>query len=114
MDRAELAIAKRIIERKMINITRLFFGGKAAIKVPPKRAPKPSREVNKPISKDSILNFSISRRLINAMKGNEKILNIKVSKITMRRLIFFLVSDIISLKEFKKGPLGLFVINPSL
>ena len=107
-------MAKRIIKRKMINITRLFFGGKAAIIMPPKRAPNPSREVNKPISRGSLLNFSISRRLINAIKGNEKILNIKVSKITMRRLIFFLVSDIISLKEFKKVPLGLFGINSSL
>ena len=88
---AELIIDPRIIARKIVNIISLFFGGNAAIREPPKSAPTPSRDVNIPISRDSLLNFSISRMLINAIKGNEKILNIKVSKITVSRFIFFLV-----------------------
>ena len=50
---AELIIDPRIIARKIVNIMRLFFGGNAAIREPPKSAPTPSRDVSNPISRAS-------------------------------------------------------------
>ena len=41
----------RIIARKIVNMIRLLFGGKAAISKPPIRAPNPSRDVKVPISR---------------------------------------------------------------
>ena len=81
---------------------------------PPIRAPNPSRDVNIPISRASNWNFSISKILISAIKGNEKILNTKVSKITVSRFKFFLVSERTLLKELKKFPSSLIIELVSL
>ncbi len=46
----------------------------------------------------------MSKILINAIKGNEKILNMKVSKITVSRFKFFLVSERTRINALKKFP----------
>ena len=91
---ADRDIDSKIIARKDIKLINFLLIAITVIAVPPNRAPIPSKDVNIPICSSFGLNFSISKRLINAINGRAKILKTKVRDITDNKLTSSLVCPI--------------------
>ena len=91
---ADRDIHSKIIARKDIKLINFLLIAITVIAVPPNRAPIPSKDVNMPIYSSFGLNFSISKRLINAINGRAKILKTKVRDTTDNKLTLSLVCRI--------------------
>ena len=78
-----------------------LFGGKADIKTPPIKAPKPSTDTMRPVKNEFIENFSIIRMPIKERNGRAKILNNGVRTITVIKVELFDTSKITLENNFK-------------
>ena len=87
-------IDSKMITRYNIKLINFLFTAMTVTAVPPNRAPIPSKDVNIPMYNSFGLNFSISKRLINAINGSAKILKTKVRDITDSKLTLSFVCPI--------------------